>query len=75
MSQSLFSVVFRCITKINGHAEEVKESLSLENIFQRGCKLTLFRDLYKVMSEGRRICDSEAPYDPATLRLYTFQLY
>lgn len=74
VNQNLFSVVFRCITKINGHAEEVRESLSLENIFQRGCKLALFCDLYRVMSEGRRICDSEAPYDPDTLRSGTFRL-
>lgn len=46
---------FRCITKINGHSEEVKASISLECIFQGGCKLTLFYDLCKVMSEGRRI--------------------
>lgn len=46
-------MVFRCIAKVNGYSEEVKESLSLESIFQRGCKLTSFCDLYKVISEGR----------------------
>lgn len=67
MDQDLFNVVFRCSTKMNGHSEKVKESLSLENIFQRECKLTLFCDLCKIMSEDRRTHDSEASSDPDTL--------
>lgn len=74
VSQNLFIVVFRRISKIHGHSEKVKKSLSLENLVQRGCKWTFFCDLCKVMSEGRRIHDSKASYDPGTLKLCTVQL-
>lgn len=46
---------FEIITKINRRSEEVEGTLLLGNIFHRGCKLTWFCDLRKVVSEGKRI--------------------